>query len=261
MRRRLRKHYHNLKYGVLKWPRFAVQPTDCFIISFPRSGSTWMHHMISYAMEPDHNWTLLEILDRIPIITRRDFREHLRQLKALPQRIFKAHEPFRPYLLQGRIVYIVRDGRDATMSFHHYDQNMKGLDVSFSKYLKQSLRGKYRYGSWHNHVSGWWAKRSHPSLLIIRYEHMLKDPAQELRRALHHFGIEVPDENISLAVEHSSIDQVSKGFTLHAVNRSKTFSGGTGGGTEKWKQKFREQDKVLFIKYAGNMLQEIGYEI
>ena len=73
--------------------------------------------------------------------------------------------------------------------------------------------------------------------------------------------IEVPDENISLAVEHSSIDQVSKGFTLHAVNRSKTFSGGTGGGTEKWKQKFREQDKVLFIKYAGNMLQEIGYEI
>jgi len=175
-------------------------------------------------------------------------------------RLLMTHEPFRPYLLNGKTAYLFRDGRDAVVSYHHYRVHRNRMAISQSDYLRRSLAGKFRYGAWQTHVAGWWAHRDHPNICLVRYEDMLQDAERSLRRVLNHFGFAVPDAQIRFAVERSSVDRVSEGFSQVAAARQKQFSGGTGGGHGKWRSRFSEADLALFMEHAGAMIETLGYE-
>ena len=259
MRRRLREKINDFKHLTLGLPRFAVKATDCFVTSFPRAGNTWMRYMLLYALFPDEQWDLPRIEQRMPIIDRHDIRRAIGAMGDAPFRLFKSHEPFQPHYLAGRTAYIVRDGRDAIVSYYHYRQHMNHLEMELSQYIDQSLRGRFRYGAWQDHVAGWLAHAEHPSILIVRYEDMVENPARELKRVLEHFGQNVSDEQIDRAVERSSVENVNKGFAKWAKQQSRQFSGGLGGGSGKGKQLLSAADQQLFVQYAGEMLRKLGY--
>ncbi len=259
MRRRLREKWNDFKYLTLGLKRFEVRATDCFVTSFPRAGNTWMRYMLLYALFPDEPWELPEIEERMPIIDRHDIRRAIRRMGDAPFRLFKSHEQFQPYYLAGKTAYIVRDGRDAIVSYYHYRQHMNRLEMPLSQYIARSLRGDFRYGSWQTHVKGWMAHASHPHMLIVRYEDMVADAGRELKRVLTHFGLPVSDERIAAAVERSSVDQVNKGFARWASQQSRQFSGGLGGGSGKGKKLLSEADQALFMEHAGDVLRELGY--
>jgi len=261
MRRRINEAYRDLVHHRLGVPWMKVRPTDCFVTSFPRSGNTWMRYMISNALDPEADRELPELLDFMPMIDWRDAPTRLRKMDdtGIVPRLLMTHEPFRPYLLGGRTAYLLRDGRDAVVSYHHYRVNRNRMKISQSDYLRRSLAGRFRYGSWQAHVEGWWQQQDHPNVCIVRYEDMMENAALQLRRVLDHFGLEVPDDHVQFAVQRSSVERVSKGFTKVAAARRKQFSGGTGGGHGKWREKFSAEDLTLFMKHAGPMLKTLGY--
>ena len=63
MRRRLQELYRDFVHGTMKIPYLDLQSTDCILNSFPRSGNTWMRFMIFYALYPDRDWDLPQIMD------------------------------------------------------------------------------------------------------------------------------------------------------------------------------------------------------
>ena len=259
MRRRLAEAYGDFKYLKLKLPRLEVRPTDCFVVSWPRSGNTWLRYMLYHGLYPDRNWDL-ESLDRaMPSVANPDLRRLLPALEGQPFRMFKSHDPCHAYFFQGRIAYIVRDGRDAVCSFYHYRTNLNRQETAFRDYLDRSLTGAFRYGSWHEHVAGWLAREGEPSLLIVRYEDMLADPRSVLRRVLSHFGTNLSDERLDEAVRRSSVDRVNRGFQNQAATREKQFSGGLGGGSGRHREMFGADDESLFMQKAGDTMRRLGY--
>lgn len=173
--------------------------------------------------------------------------------------MFKSHEPFAPYYLPGKTVYIIRDGRDATLSLYNYRTKLNNLQMPLSEFIRRTLKEEFDYGSWHKHVAGWLAHEGHPNLLLIRYEDMLKDAGAELTRLLTHWGLSVPPERISRAVELANIENVNKGFQKQAADKNREFSGGLGGGSGKAKSAFSEDDTRLFLDHAGDLLKKLGY--
>ena len=260
MRHRLHQAYLDLKHLTLGVPRLTVRSHDCFVTSWPRSGSTWLRCMLFHALFPEQDWDLVSIERRMPMVDRRDFRKALARLDAQPRRMFKSHDPFHPHYLEGKTVYVVRDGRDAILSFYHYREGMDARSLNWPIFLSQSLRGKHRYGSWQDHVLGWTRHGSAPSVLMVKYEDLLQDPVRELGRALAQFGLAVAPEQAAAAVERSAIDRVYQGFHRYAAQRGKQFDGGLGGGSGRWRQWFSDQDRALFNTYAGDAMRQLGYE-
>lgn len=256
-----RKLLRDVQHRFIGLPWLRVQENDRFLFSWPRSGNTWLRHMIFFYFN-DSDLRDHDALNAfIPTLDHLDFRDRLKQLEHEHWRFMKSHEPAAPYFLNGRVAYIVRDGRDATLSWYHYRKEVNGERTDFDTFLRRCLKGRTRYGSWAHNVGSWLEYRGHPALKVFRYEDILTDPAGVFEKILDHFGISADGTRIAYAVEQSSIDRVNRTFATLATSPGVgPFSGGSGGGTDKWQTAYTPAQKRLFLNHSGQVLRALGYE-
>jgi hypothetical protein len=241
----------------LRIPRIRVRPDDCFLVSWPRSGNTWLTHMLIEVMDTDGAF---EGRPRWLVGLGRSFQSsHLATSPMLSPRVFKSHERFVPAYLRGRVAYLVRHGLDATASYFDYRTKMSRSSIDWETFLDRCLTDRVRHGGWHRHVESWLAHRDHPSVLVVRYEDLLADTATELARVLDHFGVASSRERIDRAVEQASIEAVHNSFRSRARHRGRSFSGGLGGGSGRWRERFSEPERRRFLDTSGAAMSLLGY--
>ena len=87
------------------------------------------------------------------------FEFHIRMLFC-----FKSHNlPDPDY---RKVIYIVRDGRDVLVSYHHFQESMGSDRSSYESLLSgQGLP----FGRWHEHVNVWVSNPFNIELLFVRY--------------------------------------------------------------------------------------------
>lgn len=238
-------------------PRIRVRQDDCFLVSWPRSGNTWMTHMLIDVMDTEG---VYEGRPRWLVGIGRSFRRGmLATAPMLSPRVFKSHERFTPSYLRGRVAYLARHGLDATASYFHYRTKMGGSTIDWETFLQRCLDDRVRHGGWHRHVESWLAHRDHPSVLVVRYEDLLADAATQLGRVLDHFRVKAPRERIERAVEQASLDAVHGSFQAQARDRGRSFSGGLGGGSGRWRERFTEPQQRRFLEVNGTAMGLLGY--
>lgn len=238
-------------------PRIDVRPDDCFLVSWPRSGNTWLTHMLIDVMDTEG---VYEGRPRWLVGLGRSFRSStMATAPMLSPRVFKSHERFVASYLRGRVTYLVRHGLDATASYFHYRTTMGRSKIGWDTFLNRCLNDRVRHGGWHRHVESWLTDPEHPSVLVVRYEDLLVDTPTQLARVLEHFGVEAPRERIERAVERASLDTVHRSFQSLAKDRGKAFSGGLGGGSGRWRERFSESDRVRFLETSGDVMSRLGY--
>src|SRR5438874_11935634 len=99
----------------------TVYPDDVFLVSYPKSGNTWVRFLIANLIS-DIPVTFLNIEQRIPSI----YILPDRALRAMPKpRVLKSHECFVPRY--RNVIYIVRDPRDVAVSYYHYNLKKRVL--------------------------------------------------------------------------------------------------------------------------------------
>jgi hypothetical protein len=182
----------------------TVLPTDVFLVSYPRSGNTWLRFLIANALWPAEQATFATVGDVVPDIydvTDRDL------LRRPGPRILKSHEP-----VDGRyprVAYLVRSPADVALSYYHYLIKMRVLEPGFDieRFVNRFIAGELdEFGTWGDHVAGWTAR----DVLVLRYEDALVMPERALENVLELAGIEAEPAAVAQAVARSSADELRR---------------------------------------------------
>jgi hypothetical protein len=182
----------------------TVYPDDVFLVSYPKSGNTWVRFLIANLIHTDEPVTFTNMESRLPSIYILPDRE----LRRIPRpRVLKSHECFHPRY--RNVIYIVRDPRDVAVSYFHYNIKKRLLppDAAIEQYIPQFLDDELdmRVGAWGDHVLSWVSMaETRNNFLLLRYEDMLANAEAELSRVADVLGIQATPERLKRAVELSS---------------------------------------------------------
>jgi Sulfotransferase domain len=150
-------------------------PEDVFIVGYPKSGNTWFQHLISGLVHGVDARTSPPLLanDLVPDVHLNAFYRRY----STPM-FFKSHSL--PRADYRRVVYLLRDGRDAMVSYFHYLEALRGAKLDF---LELVTAGAPEIPcQWHQHVDAWLQNPHDARMLVIKYEDLLSKPVEQLER-------------------------------------------------------------------------------
>ncbi len=188
---------------------YTVFPDDTFLVSYPKSGNTWVRFLLANLIHPNQTIDFTNINQMLPapgVLSKRF-------LRTLPRpRILKSHEPFDVRF--RKVVYLVRDPRDVAVSEYHFDLKKRyiGADVTLEQFVPRFIAGgTSSYGSWWKHAASWIAARQgNPAFLLVRYEDLLSDALSETAKIAEFLGIQAGPERLQEAIDKSSADRMRK---------------------------------------------------
>jgi hypothetical protein len=266
-------------YGIKKISRYllgidkagrnlAIFPDDTFLVSFPRSGNTWMRFLMANLLFPEENVSFANIERLIPDTSS----QSSRALKRTPRpRIIKSHE----YLdvRYPRVIYLVRDPRDTALSNYHFQRKYRQIPDNYpiQCYVEDFVLGRLvsrDWGTWGQNVASWiYTCREKKSFLLVRYEDLIADSVGELSRVARFLGMDHSAADLSAAVQRSSAQRMRrlerKEADVWVATRKRRqdipFIGSATAGN--WQQQLPPL-AVKQIEFAwGELMLRLGYQL
>lgn len=167
-------------------------------------------------------------------------------------------------------IYLVRDPRDVAVSWARFvnwpiEQSVDFLCSSSASLgtpprLGVGTQLTQKLGSWSNHVRSW-IDESGLNPLVMRYEDMLADPADALRRMAGHIGWDAPEEAVARAVELTRFDRLAakeqrEGFSERAPQSERFFHSGKSG---TWRSVLTPEQVARLETEHAPMMARFGY--
>ncbi|KAH7941138.1 hypothetical protein HPB49_010332 [Dermacentor silvarum] len=121
---------------------YKAKPGDVFVVSFPKSGSTWMQQIV-YAIYHDGSKaeSLRDFLQKSPVLEL----VGLEAVQNMPRPgAIKTHLPFNrvPYSPQAKYIFVARNPYDCCVSFYYHTRAFPAYrfaDGSFEKFLSAAI--------------------------------------------------------------------------------------------------------------------------
>ena len=199
-----------------------LQKADVVIVSFGKSGRTWLRVMVSHLFRVKHD---------LPENAMLSF-DNFHNLNPDVPKIFFTHDNYikdytgdfeskRPFY-DKRVVLLARDPRDVAVSqFFQWKFRVKpskvainnypprGTDISLFDFVTGDNGGSMQA------VTGFlnlWAREAQKmaQFHLLRYEDLRARPAAELRKLLDFMQVSATDEQVDAAVEYSSYENMKK---------------------------------------------------
>ncbi|MDH3732458.1 MAG: sulfotransferase domain-containing protein [Gemmatimonadota bacterium] len=254
--------------------RASLRPTDTFLVGHPKSGNTWVAYMLALLIQPDRSSdiNLLNVGDFVPFVHGRD--RDIANYAPLPDpRVFRNEYPLhaRAY---PRILYLVRDPRAVLVSFWHmyrvlFDDRTTGIGSFVEQYMYGS--GCFRY--WNKHLIRWdhqvrrnsrRAARS-GNVLVVRYEDLVLDREDELRRIVSFLDLDADDRRLSEVAERGSFDAMRRVEERHGAEAYEGRARGEGrfirkGRIDGWRDEMDEAIAGQVASTFASAMRLVGYE-
>ena len=186
----------------------ALQPSDQFLISYPRSGNTWMRNLLKDVIllghpdlpqdvHPDH---------LLPDIHQGDLAHPAQHQFGMQSRILKSHN-IRD-IRSHRAVYLFRTAADSLLSYYHFGILRKQPWIIEGETADDFC---HRFlPTWDEHMSI--ALEMHAAapgqILFVSYESLLADGPRELRRVVDFYGLPATDETLAAATERNTFEKL-----------------------------------------------------
>jgi hypothetical protein len=237
-------------------PAIRIRPDDVFIVSYPRSGNTWVRFLLANLLAPNEKITFRNIEKYVPSIYKSadilDAREGRRYIKS--------HNPC--YELYPKLIYVYRDGRDALVSYYYYATGKNVFSGTFEDFIFSPFVEQFT--SWKEHIecACEFAFKYPDRILILRYEEMLISTVPALTSISAFLGLACDAQAIAEAARKSSfehlqnVEQESGGETL-----GKKFTFFRTGTSNQWRDQFGSDLYEQFLRKNEQTLRRLGYQI
>jgi len=246
-----------------------LRSDDICYVSFPKSGSTWLAHIITLIVNngsAPRDGTLRSHLHWLE--SSWTYPRSRKELDELPSpRIFKSHMPHHmalgggPASSAGKYLYIARNPKDVAVSYYYFESGKAWsghYDGPWEHWLDMLLDGKAQRGDWFDHVLSWWALRDLPNLLFLKYEELLRDFPRQLRRIADFLGYGLDAQTLE-KIEHLTSFQVMKKDKFANMHEIEDFQGFFRKGTvASWKELFTVEQNERFDEIIRSRLDPAG---
>ena len=182
------KNYHFWKQSAIGNDLCAhrLYPEDTFLVSYPRSGNTWVRNIVARILYPSENIVSLKHLNLLVPDIHKDMPQGIPgAAPSTAPRVIKTHRPFplRHNKLDGalykRNIYVSRHPYKVVLSLFHYRRFFEP-DISLAQVIYEFTVGDTRWSSWQQHFLSWKAQEKERDILFLRYEDLRERPIEEI---------------------------------------------------------------------------------
>ena len=222
----------------------TLSPGDVVINSYQKSGTTWVQHIVKLLRNNGKEDGKI-IPEGIPWLEfdapDKDSPYHM-PIESLTRPIYlKSHMPYEltlgvlPHTTQAKYIYIARNPKDVAVSYFYHMRAFKTFEFSGSwdEFFDLYLAGRVPFGSWFDHVLGWWKYKDAKNVLFLKYEDLSSNLLEEVQKIAKFIFADIP----SASVFEEVVKQCS--FDSMKVNPAANFS---------WTEDFRHSDQAKFMR-------------
>ena len=219
-----------------------IYPDDIFVVSFPKSGNTWVRFLLANMLVADKEITMKNINEYVPGIY--NFREELNKKEG--NRIIKSHDPF--FECFPKTIYVYRDYRDVLISYYHYLKGHGQFSGSIQDFLK-SDKLKTPFGTWQQHISLALKQKkdSANQILFVGFDQLKNNPIESLK-SIAEFCEITPLKSYQEIVKQCDFKRLQDSEQVEG----KVFSDSKidffrSGESEQWKSIFGNEELELIL--------------
>uniref|UniRef100_A0A8C6U221 Sulfotransferase n=1 Tax=Neogobius melanostomus TaxID=47308 RepID=A0A8C6U221_9GOBI len=193
---------------------FKARPDDILIATYPKAGTTWVAYILDllyFGQTEQERQSTIPIYRRVPFIDKAvtSLNEELNyngvdlanNLPTSP-RLIKTHYPVqfvpKSFFEQNcKIVYVARNVKDTMVSYYHFERmtQVQPEPGDWKDYFQRFLDGKVTWGSWYDHVNGWWQrKKTYSNIHYMFFEDLSENTDREITKLCKFLGLSVTPE-------------------------------------------------------------------
>ncbi|XP_033126741.1 sulfotransferase 1C2-like isoform X2 [Anneissia japonica] len=201
---------------------FKVRDDDVWVITYPKSGTTWMQEIVSAVcadgdLETINKTSLTERVPFIDCVFPFDKRPPYIDLEEMTsRRLIKTHFPHQlipPGVLKQtpKVIYVARNPKDVIVScFYFFNGFISEPKLKWDEFFQLFIKDEVPYGSWFNHNLYWWNRRHEAHVLFVTYEDMKKDLSNIVHQVSEFLGHVLNEETVARIVDHCSFSSMKK---------------------------------------------------
>ncbi|XP_038636570.1 sulfotransferase 1C2-like isoform X1 [Scyliorhinus canicula] len=200
---------------------FQAKPDDLLIATYPKSGTTWMQEIVDLINQNGD----VKMCKRAPVYERIPFLElfedegppgiELIEKMASP-RVIKTHLPIQLvpksfWEQECKTIVVARNAKDNLVSYFHFHrmENTMPEPGDWLEFFQKFLHGQVSWGSWYDHVKGWWEAKIKHRILFLFFEDIKENPRREILKVAE-FMEKVLEEDVIEKIVHLSSFEVMK---------------------------------------------------
>ncbi|TRY71899.1 hypothetical protein TCAL_16218 [Tigriopus californicus] len=228
-----------------------VRDNDVWIVSYPKSGTTWMQQIVWFLLNnfdyhvESHIDVRSPFIDFDMCIPKEKFRD---ELDAKKEKLL-AENPKDPTL--ALTVYVARDPRDVVVSYFHHHRLIRHHEFvgDFKAFFHYFIQEKVLWSPYWRHISQAWKHRKSDNLLFVFFSDMKEDLSDVVDRLCAFLKVSLTHEEKETLLDHlniknmranASIDdtEVMIQLGLFKENEGSFIRKGKSGG---WKDYFDDE--------------------
>ncbi|XP_055852808.1 sulfotransferase 1E1-like isoform X2 [Episyrphus balteatus] len=213
-----------------------VRKDDIWVISQPKSGTTWMLELVwllqnncdfetALKVEQEVRVPFLEFCSYVPKERPNSFDEIA---KMSSPRIIKSHLPIHLlpkglWTVKPRIIFITRNPKDTIASFYPHCCTVTAFEGSKEDFVNAIIENKMRHSPFGVQTLEFWQLRNEPYIFFTSFERMKKDLRSVILGLSAFLGKNLDENQMVKLLDHLSFEKMKDNPMCNHISEIKQF--------------------------------------